>query len=86
MKIFCDSGIVDGRKDGKWTYYSISENGSRYAGELLKMLTSQCQGIELEYGFRKNRIGNFASLYQMLKKEIQGVAEMLSQGGGSKAA
>lgn len=23
MKILCDSGIVVGRKDGKWTYYSI---------------------------------------------------------------
>lgn len=40
MKILCDSGIVTGRRDGKWTYYSISESGSMYAGELLKLLTS----------------------------------------------
>ena len=25
MKILCDSGIVSGRKEGKWMYYSISE-------------------------------------------------------------
>lgn len=41
MKILCDSGIVAGRKEGKWTYYSISESGSVYAGELLKILTLQ---------------------------------------------
>ena len=27
MKILCDSGIVVGRKDGKWMHYSISEDG-----------------------------------------------------------
>lgn len=46
MKILCDSGIVVGRKDGKWTHYSISESGSRYASELLKILTSQCQAAD----------------------------------------
>ncbi len=25
MKILCDSGLLTARKDGKWTYYSISE-------------------------------------------------------------
>lgn len=25
MKILCDSGVVVGRKEGKWMYYSISE-------------------------------------------------------------
>lgn len=39
MKILCESGIVVGRKEGKWTYYSISSEGSKYAGELLKQLT-----------------------------------------------
>ncbi len=24
MKILCDSGLVVGRKDGKWTHYSLS--------------------------------------------------------------
>lgn len=35
MKILCDSGVVNGRKEGKWTHYSISMEGSRYAKELL---------------------------------------------------
>lgn len=46
MKILCDSGIVVGRKDGKWTHYSISESGSRHASELLKILTSQYPGAD----------------------------------------
>jgi len=25
MKILCDSGLVNGRKEGKWTYYSLNE-------------------------------------------------------------
>ena len=25
MKILCDCGLVNGRKDGKWTYYSLNE-------------------------------------------------------------
>ena len=40
MKILCDSGIVTGRKEGKWTYYSISKEGSRKASELLELLTT----------------------------------------------
>jgi len=43
MKILCDSGIVSGRRDGKWTYYSISEAGSRKAAELLGVLTASGQ-------------------------------------------
>lgn len=35
MKILCDSGIVNSRKDGKWMHYSISENGSKMAKECL---------------------------------------------------
>ena len=27
MKILCDSGIVIGRKEGKWMHYSISSDG-----------------------------------------------------------
>lgn len=40
MKILCDSGIVTGRKEGKWTYYSISKAGSQKASELLELLTT----------------------------------------------
>jgi ArsR family transcriptional regulator len=41
MKILCDSGIVDSRQEGKWTHYRISEQGSRYAEELLEELTTE---------------------------------------------
>lgn len=40
MKILCDSGIVAGRKEGKWTYYSISKQGSEDAIKLLQELTT----------------------------------------------
>ncbi|MBE6072801.1 MAG: winged helix-turn-helix transcriptional regulator [Clostridium butyricum] len=40
MKILCESGIVNSRKEGKWTYYSISSDGCEYANELLKKLTN----------------------------------------------
>ena len=39
MKILCDAGIVVGRKEGKWTHYSISEKGVERAKECLQQLT-----------------------------------------------
>lgn len=40
MKILCDSGIVVGRKDGKWMHYSISQVGAKNAISVLGSLTS----------------------------------------------
>jgi ArsR family transcriptional regulator len=40
MKILVDSGIVNARKEGKWTYYSISKEGSKTAVRLLKEITA----------------------------------------------
>ena len=40
MKILCDSGVVTSRKDGKWTHYSISNEGSIYAKEILNKIVS----------------------------------------------
>ena len=40
MKILCDSGIVVGRKEGKWMHYSISTKGAKVAENHLKELTS----------------------------------------------
>ena len=48
MKILCESGIVNSRKEGKWTYYSISPEGSNYAHELLKELTNVSVHCEWE--------------------------------------
>lgn len=44
MKILCDSGFVNGRQDGKWTHYSISEKGSNSAIDLLKSITTSNVG------------------------------------------
>lgn len=41
MRILCDSGIVDSRREGKWTHYVISEEGCRRASEILLAITSQ---------------------------------------------
>ncbi|MGN0692838.1 MAG: ArsR/SmtB family transcription factor [Oscillospiraceae bacterium] len=38
MKILCDSGIVMGRKEGKWMHYSISDAGIECAQEYLTSL------------------------------------------------
>lgn len=40
MKILCDCGLVKGRKQGKWTYYSISKEGRKKAMLLLKKITT----------------------------------------------
>jgi ArsR family transcriptional regulator len=40
MKIFVESGIVSARKEGKWTYYSISGTGCKTAAQLLNDLTA----------------------------------------------
>lgn len=40
MKILCDSSIIDSRKEGKWTYYFISEEGTERAKDLLTELTT----------------------------------------------
>ena len=40
MKILCDSGIVVGREEGKWTHYQISRQGSERAIELLREITA----------------------------------------------
>ncbi|MGN0467110.1 MAG: ArsR/SmtB family transcription factor [Acutalibacteraceae bacterium] len=39
MKILCDSGIVVGRKEGKWMHYSVSPEGSQKAVKILEELT-----------------------------------------------
>lgn len=38
MKILCDSGIVVGRKDGKWIHYSLSDEGIEKAQKYLEFL------------------------------------------------
>ena len=40
MKILCDSGVVEGRREGKWMHYSICPAGSDAAVKYLKILTN----------------------------------------------
>ena len=44
MHILVESGIVNKKKVGKWTYYSLSESGRQYAVEMLKRLTTLSGG------------------------------------------
>jgi ArsR family transcriptional regulator len=48
MKILVESGLVSAKNEGKWTYYSLSQIGTKYAKELLEKLLeikseSQCK-------------------------------------------
>lgn len=40
MKILCESGIVQSRRQGKWIHYSINAEGSQHAKELLDILVA----------------------------------------------
>lgn len=45
MKILCDSGIVCGRREGKWTHYSLAAEGCAHASEVLtQILTMKHSG------------------------------------------
>lgn len=35
MKLLCDSGVVRGRKEGKWVHYAIDPQGAAHAITLL---------------------------------------------------
>lgn len=41
MKILCESGIVAGRMEGKWTHYSLSAEGSARARAILADITAR---------------------------------------------
>ena len=40
MKLLCDSGIVVGRKEGKWMHYRLSPEGIQIAKDYLTGLTA----------------------------------------------
>lgn len=43
LKILCDSGLVNARKEGKWTHYSLSAEGITTAREYLQTLLDSAQ-------------------------------------------
>lgn len=40
MKLLCDADIVQGRKEGKWVYYSLNQEGAERAKALLEQQVS----------------------------------------------
>lgn len=48
MKILCESGLIDNWYVGKWTYYKISETGSKNAINILSELTNLTEGNHKE--------------------------------------
>ena len=43
MKILLESGVVESRKEGKWTYYRLSDEGSLQAKGLLEKMLKKKQ-------------------------------------------
>ena len=43
MRILCDSGLVCGRKEGKWTYYSLDNEVTKNLQSFLKEVTTPKQ-------------------------------------------
>lgn len=41
MKILCDCGLVIGRKEGKWMYYSLNDNNIQEFKDYLNLITSE---------------------------------------------
>ena len=40
MKTLCDCGLVNGRKEGKWTYYSLNEEKAQILKSFLEEVTT----------------------------------------------
>ncbi len=41
MRILCASGVVVGRREGKWVHYSISEEGRERVKDLIEQVTGR---------------------------------------------
>lgn len=46
MRMLCESGVVQGREEGKWTYYSINEEGAAGVMAMLKEMTAVKAGAK----------------------------------------
>ena len=46
MKILVESGLVEFRRDGKWTYYSLSDDGAREAMQVLESMLHKVENYE----------------------------------------
>lgn len=48
MKILIDSAIVESRKDGRWTYYSLSINAYNTVDSLVNELLIRSENYQME--------------------------------------
>lgn len=46
MKILCDAGLVTGRKEGKWVYYTLNRNTAQELGTRLQDLFQEKTATE----------------------------------------
>jgi len=58
MKSLCDSKLVNGRKEGKWMYYSLNDKTVQILKDFLNEVTREndncfCHDIIVEEGFCK---------------------------------
>lgn len=50
MKLLCDAGVVQGRKEGKWVHYSLDPQGGAHAIALLEGLLGADANADTECG------------------------------------
>lgn len=48
MKILCESGLINCRREGKWMYYSLSKNGFEKANNLLQDIMQAAVLLDME--------------------------------------
>jgi len=63
MKILCDCGLVSGRKEGKWTYYSLNNDRVQDFKNFLSSITTDedciCKEGECTCGVNKTEVSAF---------------------------
>lgn len=48
MKILCDAGLVTGRKEGKWVYYTLNRDTAQELEALIRDLFRETQPLQPE--------------------------------------
>lgn len=46
MKILCDAGLVTGRKEGKWVYYTLNRETARELEALIRALFRETPSLQ----------------------------------------
>lgn len=50
MKLLCESGVINCRREGKWMHYSLSKKGFMKANQLLEQIIETSVLIDVENG------------------------------------